>query len=143
MKGRILVVDDEHEIRVLLSRHFRYAGYEVKTASDGLDALEKLEAGRVDVMVSDIGMPRMDGINLLERVRRDHPMLRTVMITGHVAQDAIVACMHAGAEACVFKPLEDLSELDQAVEAVLGTMRRWWRILADLGAGARSGMGGE
>ncbi|MDD9942507.1 MAG: response regulator [Myxococcales bacterium] len=132
MKGRILVVDDEREIRDFLSRHLRYCGYEVETACDGVEALEKLEQVRVDVMVSDIRMPRMDGVMLLEHVRREFPMVRTIMITGYVAQEAILACMREGAETCVFKPLEDLSELEDAVEAAVSVIRKWWQILGNL-----------
>lgn len=132
MKGRLLIVDDEKEIREFLSRHFRYEGYEVQVAKDGVDALERLEESRIDVVISDIRMPRMDGVMLLERVRREYPMVRVIMMTGHVAQEALLACMREGAETCIFKPLEDLSEMERAVEAAVGVLRRWWQILAEL-----------
>lgn len=132
MKARLLVVDDEVEIRELLSRHFRYLGYEVVVAQDGVDALEKMEQSRIDVVISDIRMPRMDGVALLERLRREYPMVRIVMMTGYVAQEAILACMREGAETCIFKPLEDLSEMEAAVDHAVTTIRRWWVILSDL-----------
>lgn len=132
MKARLLIVDDEAEIRELLSRHFRYLGYEVSLAINGEDALDKMESERVDVVVSDIKMPRMDGVMLLERLRREYPMVRVIMMTGHVAQEAILACMREGAETCIFKPLEDLSELENSVQNAVSTLQRWWQILGDL-----------
>lgn len=132
MKARILIVDDELEIRELLSRHFRYLGYEVATAYDGEDALAKMEEMRIEVVISDIRMPRMDGVMLLEHVRREFPMVRVVMMTGYVAQEAILACMREGAETCVFKPLEDLSEMEKAVGHAVWSIQRWWQILNGL-----------
>lgn len=134
MKARILIVDDEREIRELLSRHFRYLGYEVSLACDGLDALAQMEDARVDIVISDIKMPRMDGVMLLERLRREYPMVRVIMMTGHVVQEAILACMREGAETCIFKPLQDLTEMEQAVSQAVQTIQRWWEILGELRA---------
>jgi CheY-like chemotaxis protein len=138
MKTQLLIVDDEIEIRELLSRRFRYAGHEVQTAGSGEEALESLAQTRTDVVISDIQMPGMDGVELLRRVRQDFPMTRVIMITGHVNQGSILSCMRLGAETCVFKPLEDLQELDAAVAQAVRTIRRWWEILSEL-RGMRSG----
>ena len=134
MKARIMIVDDEREIRELLSRHFRYLGYDVTLASDGMDALAKMEDERVDIVISDIKMPRMDGVMLLERLRREYPMVRVIMMTGYVVQEAILACMREGAETCIFKPLEDLTEMEKAVSQATHTIQRWWEILGELRA---------
>lgn len=143
MKARLLIVDDEREIRELLSRHLRYLGYDVETAGDGIEALARMEESRIDVVVSDIKMPRMDGVMLLERVRKEYPMVRVIMMTGHVAQQAILACMREGAETCVFKPLQDMSEIEDAVLAAVRTVQRWWKILTELQAlKTRSGSDG-
>lgn len=138
MKVRMLIVDDEQEIRESLQRHFRYLGYDVDVACDGVDALKKMEEARIDVVLSDIKMPNMDGVMLLERVRREYPMVRMIMMTGYVAQRAILSCMRYGAETCIFKPLEDLTLLEEAVETSVKTIQRWWEILGELRA-----LGGE
>lgn len=132
MKTQLLVVDDEVEIQELLRRHFRYMGHDVETASNGLEALERLERVRTDVIISDIQMPGMDGVELLRRVRQEYPMTRTIMITGYVSQSSILSCMRLGAETCIFKPIESLEELDAAVGQSVQTIRRWWEILAKL-----------
>jgi two-component system response regulator HydG len=132
MKTQLLIVDDEAEIRELLRRHFRYVGHEVETASNGIEALERLERVRTDVVISDIQMPGMDGVELLRRVRQEYPMTRMIMITGYVSQSSILSCMRLGAETCVFKPIESLEELDGAVSQAVRTIRRWWEILGEL-----------
>ena len=61
-KASLLVVDDEVEIQQMLSRHFRFLGYDVETASNGCEALELLAKKRTEVIISDIKMPQLDGI---------------------------------------------------------------------------------
>jgi CheY-like chemotaxis protein len=132
MRTRLLIVDDELDIQELLQRRFRYAGHDVETASSGPEALLKLAQNRTDVVISDIMMPGMDGVDLLRTIRQNHPMVRVIMITGHVSQSSILSCMRLGAETCIFKPFEDLSELDAAVAQGMQTIQRWWDILARL-----------
>ena len=125
MKARLLIVDDEPEICEMLSRHFRYLGFHVDTASDGIEALEKLAKARTEVIISDIVMPQMDGVELLRTIRQQYPMIHTIMITGYVTLENALACMRHGADTCVFKPLEDLTELEEAVEFAVGRLKRW------------------
>lgn len=132
MKVKILVVDDEVEIRDFLRRHLRYLGHQVEAAVDGEDALRKLADERFDLVISDISMPRLNGVNLLSRIRSDYPTVRVIMMTGYVSQESILACMRRGAEDCVFKPLEDLSEMESAVSRAVAKLERWWEILGSL-----------
>jgi DNA-binding NtrC family response regulator len=132
MKRHLLVVDDESSNRDAISRHFRLMGYEVETAVDGRDALERMADYPFRVVVSDILMPRMDGIALLQALRRDYPTTRTVMITGYVTLENGLACVKYGAETCVFKPFQDLRELDGAVESAFAYHERWERKLLEL-----------
>ncbi|MBK9576462.1 MAG: response regulator [Fibrobacterota bacterium] len=132
MTRRILIVDDEESIRISLARHFRMHDMEVETASDGLDALEKLSRTPYRVIISDVMMPRMDGIGLLRRMRSEYPMTRSIMITGYVTLENALACLKFGAETCVFKPFSDLSELDQAVDAAFAYHERWEQKLLQL-----------
>jgi len=125
MKGSLLIVDDEQEIRDLLSRNFRMLGYTVKTSADGVEALECLAKGPVDVVVSDIMMPRMDGVSLLREVRNQYPMTHVVMITGYVTLENALACMRLQADTCVFKPLNNLDELELAVSDAIKSLDQW------------------
>ena len=132
MKFRILVVDDETEIRDMLSRHFRYLGYDVDTAGDGEEALKKMREAKFDIVISDIMMPGMDGTDLLRSINSEHPMTHVIMITGYVTLNNALTCMRLGADTIVFKPIEDLGKLEEAVENATKTIKKWLEILNEL-----------
>ena len=132
MPVNLLVVDDELEIREMLSRHFRFLGYDVDTAENGQDALDKMAERKTDIVISDIRMPVMDGPELCKRIRLDFPMTRVIMITGYVTLENALACLRRGADTCVFKPLEDMTELEQAVNRSVEMIQTWMKKLTEL-----------
>ena len=132
MKGCLLVVDDEAALREMLARHFRLLGYSVEMAANGREALGVLERKRIDVVVSDICMPEMDGVALLREVRRQYPMVRVIMITGYVTLENALACMRNQADTCIFKPIQDMGELESAVETAMESLSRWNRKFREL-----------
>lgn len=132
MNKHILVVDDEQEIRDMLSRHFRLLGFEVTTAENGVSALEVLAEQTIRVVISDIMMPEMNGIALLQEIRQEYPMTRVIMITGYVTLDNALACMRNQADTCIFKPLGDLSELVDAVTKAFEHLEGWEQKLVAL-----------
>ncbi len=132
MKGRLLIVDDEPEIRKMLVRHFFFLGYEAEEAENGSEALDILAEKRFDVVISDIRMPKMDGVSLLREIRHQYPMTRVIMITGYVTLENALACMRNQADTCIFKPFEDLSELEEAVQMALFSLARWNRKFREL-----------
>lgn len=73
LNGRVLLVDDEPLIRTVISGYLVAAGYVVRAAVDGLDAIAKLRAGLPDLIVSDINMPKMSGLEFLDVVRKRFP----------------------------------------------------------------------
>jgi CheY-like chemotaxis protein len=79
---RILVIDDEKDIRVVLKEVLKRAGYEVVTAANARMGLEAIDAGDVDLVITDIIMPGMDGVATVENIRRDHPDIRIIVISG-------------------------------------------------------------
>lgn len=125
MKTHILIVDDEEHICRMLTRHFEYLGYEVHTAGNGQAALDLLGQTKIDVVISDILMPVMDGVELLKVIRREYPMTRVIMITGYVTLENGLACLRHGADTCIFKPIEDMRELEEAVERGIAYLQHW------------------
>jgi CheY-like chemotaxis protein len=81
------LVDDEPLVRKVISRHLVAAGYVVRVADDGLDAIGKLRAGLPDLIVSDLIMPRMSGVELLGVVRKRFPQIPFIAISGMVAEE--------------------------------------------------------
>jgi len=87
LSARVLLADDDPVVRKLISRYLVAAGYVVRTAVDGLDALEKLRAGLPDLIISDLNMPRMSGIELLEVVRKRFPQIPVIVISAVAADE--------------------------------------------------------
>ena len=115
---RVLVVDDEAMLADLLSRARRHAGWETATASDGLDALAKAASFRPDVVILDVQMPRMDGLETLERLRAHDPHMPVLFLTARDAVADRVSGLRAGADDYVTKPF-DLDEVAARVQALL------------------------
>ena len=130
--AKILVVDDEKEIRQMLSRHFRFMDYTVETAENGLDALEKMNKERFEVVITDIMMPKMNGLELLKTIRDEFPMTRAIVITGYVTMFNLLAAMRYGADTCIFKPLNDMTELEEAVQCRVEHLLNWQNKMKEL-----------
>jgi DNA-binding NtrC family response regulator len=103
--GRILVVDDEVNARTALAELLRDEGYEVETAADAFKALGKLEAFTPDVVVTDLKMPGMDGIELVKKVRAGDDAPAVMVMTAFGAVQSAVDAMRAGAADYLTKPL--------------------------------------
>ena len=110
----ILVVDDEKGVRELIQDFLTKEGYSVTTAEDGIDALEKLQKDFYDLLITDLVMPHMDGLELLDRVWKKRPELISLIITGSLTDDIAEYATHRGVFACIPKPFQ-LNYLSQMV----------------------------
>jgi nitrogen regulation protein NR(I) len=104
--AHVLIVDDELNIRRVLAAMLKREGYEVTTAADGEQALAVLLKTPVQVMVTDLVMPRLSGLELLQRVALQYPDVPVIIITAHGTVDSAVAALKAGAFDYVTKPFE-------------------------------------
>ncbi|HWY88077.1 MAG TPA: response regulator [Gemmataceae bacterium] len=100
--GSILVVDDSPTTRTILRNVFTAAGYSIRTATDGVDALERLRSERVDLVVSDVEMPRMDGLELTRQIKARY-RLPVILVTGLEKEEVRRKGLEAGADAYVVK----------------------------------------
>jgi two-component system response regulator HydG len=117
-KIRIMVVDDEMIVRQSLLTWFKKYGHEVETAASGLEALEKLEQKSFQVMFVDIKMPGMDGLELLERVKKDYPDILVVIITAYGSIESAVKAMRSGASDYLLKPFKP-DQLSLVMERII------------------------
>jgi CheY-like chemotaxis protein len=115
---RLLVIDDEQMMLSLFEMVMAEHGYVVATANSGRQGLEIARAGQFDVVVSDIKMPDMTGIEVLAAIRAESADVGVVLITGYASIDTAVEALRLGADAYLLKPFEDL-ERD-----VLGPIQR-------------------
>ena len=121
----ILVVDDSPDICFLISSHFKLKGFTVKTVQSGNEAMKLIEKNHFEIVVSDIIMPGMKGTELLQKVKKQYPITHFIMITGYVSLEHLLTCMRYGADTCIFKPMNNFSELDGAIDRALDSMRTW------------------
>jgi DNA-binding NtrC family response regulator len=103
-KYKILVVDDEEVIRNLMVSFLSKMGYSYLTATDGLDALDKLKANKIDAVVTDAKMPHMDGIDLTLAVSKEHPKLPIMISTAFGEEYTIATAICVGAREFIQKP---------------------------------------
>lgn len=115
---RILVVDDDEFIRSTLSDYFTGHGYEVVTAIDGEDALRQFAPGEFDCVISDLFMPNIDGLELLQNIKLQDKKVPFLMVTGYPSIDHAVNAMKEGAYDYVTKPFH-MDDLRLKVERML------------------------
>jgi CheY-like chemotaxis protein len=115
---RILIVDDSDELTHVIADFMSMFGYRVYTARDGVDALRFMESETMDVVVSDIHMPRMDGYTLMTEIKTRYPQTPIVLITGFSVSEAQKLAFEKGADAFVAKPFH-LKDLKGVIESVL------------------------
>ncbi len=102
---RVLVVEDDEEIAQVLQRSLRMEGYEVRTAGDGVSALDEAHAFLPDLVLLDLGLPKLDGIDVARMLRRDGDV-PILMLTARDAVDSRVEGLDAGADDYLVKPFE-------------------------------------
>jgi DNA-binding NtrC family response regulator len=100
----ILVVDDEPDMRIALTYALSHCGYSVESASSGLEALEKFEADKFSLIITDLKMPGMSGIEILGKVKKRSPKIPVIMITAYGTINNAVEAMQQGASDYILKP---------------------------------------
>jgi len=125
MKNGILIVDDEKAIRGILSKTLtQLGGFHVDLAENGEEALQKLEKESFDLVLTDLKMPKMDGLQLIEEIARSRPEILTVLMTGNGSIDSALDAMKKGASDYLTKPL-NLDEMLIRLRKVLDQQQRF------------------
>jgi CheY-like chemotaxis protein/anti-sigma regulatory factor (Ser/Thr protein kinase) len=120
MATTVLLADDDSNGRLAFRRVLEYEGYNVIEAGDGLSALEVLRKEPVDLLLTDVIMPGLDGIELLERARLLQPQLRAIVMTGHKTNETIISAFRNKACGFLSKPFH----VDELLEAISSAMSR-------------------
>lgn len=104
---KLLIVDDEENIRLILESIFSDAGYQVETAINGLQAIEKIKKFQPEIILLDKNMPHMDGMNTLQRIKKHFPNTVVIMVTAHGDVGSAVDAMKLGAYDYIEKPFDN------------------------------------
>lgn len=102
--NHVLIVDDESDVRDLLSKFLRRRGYEVDTASDGAAAIEAIRGNRPDIVLLDIRLPKMDGLSVLEKLRDESNDVAVITMSGSADEETARRSLELGAADFITKP---------------------------------------
>ncbi|MBD3233017.1 MAG: response regulator [candidate division Zixibacteria bacterium] len=122
LNKKVLVVDDDDKLRSMLMEALRTYGYNPKGAKDGNEALNVLESEEFDMVISDIRMPEMDGITLMQEIKERNPKTPVVIITGYAQAYTRQKVFEAGADGFISKPFR-LRQMEEILRNFLGGIR--------------------
>lgn len=128
---RIMIVDDEKGILETLKTHLELDGYHVDTANSAKEALDIFQKQPYHIVLTDINMPVMDGLVLLEEIKAIRGDTIVIMITAYTSLTKVLMSRIHGASDYVLKPFRDLSEVDSAVQRAIDQIDRWNKIIEE------------
>ena len=125
---RVLIVEDDSATRLLLKKVVTKAGYFTDEASSAEVALELIQKNKYHIVVTDIGLPGQDGLELLQEIKKRDPLIQVVMLTGEVTMSRTLQTLEFGATDFSLKPV-DVEELLMIIRMCEGKILRWWGIM--------------
>ncbi len=111
---KVLIIDDEEEFLETLADRFRLRGIQTKTAGDGESALNLIEEDPPEIVVLDVMMPGMGGLEVLKRIKQQHPQITVVLLTGRGSTKDGIQGMQLGAADYLMKPID----IDELIEKI-------------------------
>lgn len=127
MSISILIVDDEKGIRDSLAAYLKLEEYKAETAQDGWEALDKLRESTFNVVLLDINMPGLDGIDTLQSIKAIDFSIQVIMMTAFSTFEKTMQCMEHGATDYILKPFDNLEEILRLVKISEERLDRWRR----------------
>lgn len=125
MAYKVMIVDDEDLILSSLETFLTLRGYEVATCSNPADALERIEFEKFHVVLMDINMPQMTGLELLKRVKQARPTVQVIMMTAYTTIQKCIECVERGASDYLLKPFDNMDDLANLIEETCRRVARW------------------
>ncbi|MCK5526398.1 MAG: response regulator, partial [Candidatus Latescibacteria bacterium] len=119
----LLIVDDENQILEALSKLFSKSGYVVSLARGAEEAQKILEHTEIEVVLTDVKMPERSGIELLEWIKKNHPMTEVIIMTGYASVEDVVSALKEGAYDYLIKPFRSLEEVMLVVDKAVSLRR--------------------
>ncbi len=120
----ILIIDDENEILDALESAFLMTDYEVHLSDNPLTALGMIKKKHFHVIICDIAMPQMSGLELLKKIKEYNAFIQVVMITGHITIQNALNAFRYGATDCFFKPFENPDDIINSVSECIQKIER-------------------
>ncbi len=124
-KYNILIVDDEEKILLKLKKGLEKEGYTVDISLSATDALEIVRSNKYHIVLTDIVMPSMNGVELLREIKKYDPMTQVIMMTESSTMDKILSSLEYGANDYIPKPFKSIKDVVNVIEYSLQKLERW------------------
>lgn len=128
----VLHVDDDPRITGIIAARLAKFGYEVLPVNNPLLVMDELARRQVRVVLLDIDMPQLSGLDLLKEIKAHDGGIQVIMLTGVVSITNLLQSIRFGAEACIFKPVQDIRPLADCIDDAFRKLDRWWQSLEEL-----------
>jgi signal transduction histidine kinase/DNA-binding response OmpR family regulator len=116
---KILIIDDEVTLTQLIKQALERKDFEIFIANDGADGLKKIEQYKPDIIITDLRMPKVSGMDILKKTKKENPLIEIIIITGHGGVDSAIEAMREGAFGYVEKPFVEFSVLELEIEKAI------------------------
>jgi len=116
MKARLLVIDDEAMVRDSMVAYLEDSGYQVASVSNGVDGINSLQQQQSDLVLCDLRMPNLDGIQVIRQIKENWPHIPVIVVSGAGVMDDVVQALRLGASDYLVKPIIDLAMLEHSVK---------------------------
>ncbi|MBF0299155.1 MAG: response regulator [Oligoflexia bacterium] len=126
---KILVVDDELDITSMLKRYLELEDFKVDVCNDPVQALELIKQKNYKILITDLMMPNMSGIELIKEAKLFNGLIQVVVITGYVTSENIILAFKHGANNCIFKPFKNMEMIKQEIEQAINKLERIFQVL--------------
>jgi len=131
MSVNILIVDDEEGIRKSLGAYLKLEGYNVETAGSGAEAIERLSELKRNIILLDINMPGMDGLETLRIIKSRDFSIQVIMMTAFSTFEKTMKSLEFGASDYILKPFDDLTEILRLIQLSEERLERWKRNMSE------------
>ena len=124
-KYKILIVDEEEVVLSTLKKTLEQEGYIVETAQSGTNAFEKVKSDKYHIVLINVVMPDMDGLELLREIKKSDPMTQIIMMTDFSTMDKILRSLEYGANDYIYRPLKNAEYVMSIIDYSVQKLERW------------------
>ncbi|WP_270566378.1 response regulator [Clostridium beijerinckii] len=122
---KILIIDDEEEILLSLKKNLILEGYNVETCNDSVKALEMIKNNKFHIVITDIVMPNMNGIDLLKAAKAYDALTQVIMMTGYSTMEITIQSLEFGANDYILKPFKSIEYIIEIIDYSIQKLERW------------------
>ncbi|MCB2306203.1 response regulator [Clostridium estertheticum] len=124
-KYKILIVDEQDKVLATLKKYLEQEGYKVETTQSAAEAFEKIKSDKYHIVLIDIAMPEIDGLQLLREIKKYDPMTQIIMMTENSTMDKILSSLEYGANDYINEPLKSTEYVISVIDYSVQKLERW------------------